>query len=165
MLNSSIWPYQVRMDLGKKWQWRSTPDFPKLQSWNLAIRWFNVISRILVRGGSHLSTEMQSEYSTASADWAESRDKEIFKQRNSSKEKCILLRNNLLDRQYKQISRSINMFVDKSSQTLSYLEYLDYCPKLYCYIYTFRQMRLSAFFRNFFSNSGTFTELWTKPFI
>ena len=36
----------------ERWQWRGTPHSPKpLHHWNLTIRLFSVISRILVRGG------------------------------------------------------------------------------------------------------------------
>ena len=41
----------------------------KLQDWSFTIRWFSVISRRLI-GVSYPSAEMQSVYSTASADWA-----------------------------------------------------------------------------------------------
>ena len=55
-----------------RWQWRGTLHSPKLhRCWNLTIRLFSVIYRILVRGGvSYPSAEMQSVYSTAPADWA-----------------------------------------------------------------------------------------------
>ena len=53
------------------WQWRGTPHSSKLQHyWNLTIRLFSVISRILVGGGSYPSAEKQFVYSTAPADWA-----------------------------------------------------------------------------------------------
>ena len=48
-----------------------TPHSPKLQHyWNLTIRLFGVIFRILIGGRSYLSAEKQSVYSTAPADWA-----------------------------------------------------------------------------------------------
>ena len=50
----------------EQWQWRDTPHTPNLQSWSLAIRWFNVISRTLIWSGwSYLSAEMQLVYSTS----------------------------------------------------------------------------------------------------
>ena len=40
------------------------------QYWNLIIRLFSVISRILIEGGAYPSAEKQSVYSTAPADWS-----------------------------------------------------------------------------------------------
>ena len=50
---------------GSEWQWTGTPHSPKVQNWSLTIRWFNVVSRTLVRGGSYSSAEIQSVYSSA----------------------------------------------------------------------------------------------------
>ena len=51
----------------EQWHWRGTPQSSKLQDWSLSIRWFNIISWILVSGG-YPSVEMQLVYSTALAD-------------------------------------------------------------------------------------------------
>ena len=53
-------------------QWSGTQHSPNLLGWSLTIRLFYVISRRLVGGGgeSYPFSEMQSVYSTASADWA-----------------------------------------------------------------------------------------------
>ena len=68
----------------ERWQWRGTPHSPKLQDyWNLTIRLFSVISRALVGGGFYPSTEVQSVYSTAPADWAScSKGKLFLKSKN-----------------------------------------------------------------------------------
>ena len=61
-------PLWDRVDLGAMPS-KSTPHSPKLQHyWSLTIRLFSVISRRDV-GGSYHSAEMQSVYSTASANW------------------------------------------------------------------------------------------------
>ena len=52
------------------WLWWSTPHSPK-HHWSLSIRLFSVISRTLVGVGSYLSSEMQLEYFTPSANWAD----------------------------------------------------------------------------------------------
>ena len=60
----------VRVDLGVM-AIKCTPHSPELQHyWNLTMRLLSVISRTLVREGSYPSAEVQSVYSTASADWA-----------------------------------------------------------------------------------------------
>ena len=62
----------------ERWQLRGTPHSPKLQHcWNLTIRLFRVISGHSV-GESYPSAEKQSVYSTASANWATQRKKEII---------------------------------------------------------------------------------------
>ena len=54
-----------------------TLHFLKLQHyWNLTIRLFNVISRTFVGRGSYPSAEMQSVYSTASANWTKKRERD-----------------------------------------------------------------------------------------
>ena len=59
----------------EQWQWRGAPYSPRPQHyWDLTIRLFSVISRTLVEwGGYYPSAEVQSVYSTASADWATER--------------------------------------------------------------------------------------------
>ena len=70
------------------WQWRGTLHPLKLRHyWNLTIRLFSVIYRILV-GGSYSSAEMQSMYSIAPADWGKSKNMIIIK--------TYLIRYNLL---------------------------------------------------------------------
>ena len=55
----------------EQWQWRGTLHSWKLQGWSLTIRGYTVVSRTLVwERGSYSSTEGQSVYCTASADWA-----------------------------------------------------------------------------------------------
>ena len=58
-------PTKVDMPLNKK----TKSSSPKLQGRSLTITWFSVISRILVRGVSYSSSDVQSVYSTAAADW------------------------------------------------------------------------------------------------
>ena len=54
---SSVWTWE-------RYQWRGSPN---LQSWSLYLS--NVISRILIAGGSYPSAEMQSVYFTAPVNW------------------------------------------------------------------------------------------------
>ena len=57
----------------EQWQWRDAPYSLTFQHyWNLAIRLFSIISRILIRGGeeSYPTAEMQLVYSTAPTNWA-----------------------------------------------------------------------------------------------
>ena len=68
-------PWIRRYHSGTEWtwnrlQWRDTPHSLKLERYrSLTIRFFNVIARTLVVGGSsYPSAEMQSVYSTAPAD-------------------------------------------------------------------------------------------------
>ena len=59
----------VRVDLGAM-AIKCTPHSPELQHYGkLTIRLFSVIYRTFVREGSYPSAEVQSVYSTASADW------------------------------------------------------------------------------------------------
>ena len=61
---------QVRVDLGVM-AIKGYSVSPKLQDWNLTIRWFNVISRTIVEGGgSYPSAEWQLVYSVTPAVWA-----------------------------------------------------------------------------------------------
>ena len=68
-----VLPFRVRVDLGTR-AMRGAPHSPRPQHyWNLTIRLFSVISRTLVRGESYPSSEVQSVYSIAPADWAMNR--------------------------------------------------------------------------------------------
>ena len=84
MANSSIWPIDRTLS-GVTTPGQSGPGSDgnegvlcnpkKLKDyWSITIRLFSIITRTLIGengGGSYLSAEMQSVYSTASADWAE----------------------------------------------------------------------------------------------
>ena len=50
---------------------KGNPHSPKLHDWRLSFRWFSVISRTLVGGGSYFSAEMLLAYSTDPTDWVD----------------------------------------------------------------------------------------------
>ena len=52
-------------------------SFPKLQGWNLTIRWFSAISRTLFDDGFYSSAELHSADSTT--DWAVNRLRKLDK--------------------------------------------------------------------------------------
>ena len=66
--------------------------FPKLKHpWNITLKYFRVISRMLVSGGSYPTTEMQSIYSRTPADWASSWFFRNFRHKKTTTKKHSLL--------------------------------------------------------------------------
>ena len=107
----------------KQWKWKDPLHFPKFQHyWSLTIRLLRVISRILV-GGVLPSTEIQSVYSTAPADWATGHS--LGESYHSAAKESVFLLPQPTGPQ------------GSHYESLTPLERCSQCPTLFVYIYIF----------------------------
>ena len=99
-------PLWARVDL-EAMAMKGYSAFPNLQHyWNLTIRLLRVISRILIWAGSYPTTEKQSVYSTAPANWAsDERDETI----NPIKSECSKLTQKVYKTRHDWVDKLIHM--------------------------------------------------------